>query len=154
MKANYHDARVIRSVLENSHTIAVVGLSDNPQRPSNDVATFLQSKGYRIIPVNPTITEALGERAYRDLKSIPDSVDVVDIFRRSEDVGPVVEDAISIRAKTVWMQLGIENEAAAKMAADAGLHVVMDRCMKREFQRIRGWHSVDDIEDYSGRPPE
>ena len=130
--------RTIPDILKQSKTIAVVGLSANPERPSYDVASYLKSKGYRIIPVNPTITEALGEKSYPDLKSVPEKIDVVDVFRRSEDVPPVVDDAIKVGAKVVWMQEGIVNEQAAKKAQQAGLDVVMDRCMKVEHQKYVG----------------
>jgi predicted CoA-binding protein len=122
----------IRRILDECHTIAVVGLSDKPDRPSNDVALYLKEHGYRIIPVNPKLNEVLGERAYPDLLSIPGGIDVVDIFRRSEDVGPVVDGAIKKGAKVVWMQLGVINEEAAQKARAAGIEVVMDRCMKHE----------------------
>ena len=117
------------NILSNCKTIAVVGLSVKPDRPANTIPTYLQAQGYRIIPVNPNLTEALGEKAYPNLRDIPEPVDVVDIFRRAEDVAPIVEDAIAIGAKVVWMQLGIVNEAAAAQAEAAGLQVVMDSCM-------------------------
>lgn len=125
-------------------TIAVVGLSKDPAKPSHDVASYLLQNGYRIVPINPTVEEVLGEKAYPSLLSLPDylkrEIDVVDIFRRSEDVLPIVTEAISLhqsfgQPKAVWMQLGITNEAAAKQARDAGLLVVMDRCMKIERGR-------------------
>jgi len=128
------------------HTIAVVGLSKDPSKPSHDVAKYLQAKGYRIIPVNPTINEVLGEKCYPSLLSLPDDlkrqIDVVDIFRRSEDVGPIVDEAIKLyqtyeHPKGIWMQLGIIDEASAERARDAGLQVVMDRCMKIEHNRNR-----------------
>jgi uncharacterized protein len=127
-----------REVLKNSKTIAVVGLSDNPSRTSYHVAEYLQNKGYKIIPVNPTIKESLGEKAYHSLKDIPEKVDIVDIFRRSEDVPPVADDAISIGAKCLWMQLGIVNEKAAKKAEAAGMNVVMDHCIMIEHRRVCG----------------
>ncbi len=128
----------IPSILRGSKTIAVVGLSDKPERPSYDVASYLIGKGYRIIPVNPMISEWKGLKAYGSLSDIPkeERVDVVDIFRRSEDVPPVVDEAIRIGAKAVWMQLGIVNEGAAAKAREAGLSVVMDRCMKIEHMRL------------------
>ncbi len=122
----------------NYRTIAVVGISDDPERPSHFVASFLESKGYKIIPVNPKLTEWEGKKCYPDLRSIPEKVDVVDIFRRSEAVPPIVEEAIKIKAKVVWMQEGIVNEEAAAKARDAGIEVVMDRCMKKEYVRIKG----------------
>ena len=112
--------------LANASTIAVVGISPRPERPSHYVARYLQEQGYRIIPVNPTLESVLGERCYPDLKSVPERVDMVDIFRRSELVGPIVDDAIAIGAKYIWMQDGIVDEAAAARAREAGLSVVMD----------------------------
>ncbi|MCH7626952.1 MAG: CoA-binding protein [Chloroflexi bacterium] len=117
---------VIEEQLTNSKTIAVVGLSPNPERPSHYVAKYLQEQGYRIIPVNPQLQEVLGEKCYPYLGSIPEPVDMVDIFRRSEHVGPIVDDAIAIGAKYVWMQDGVVNEEAAASARSAGLSVVMD----------------------------
>ncbi len=122
----------------NFKTIAVVGISDDPERPSHFVASFLESHGYKIIPVNPKLTEWEGKKCYPDLISIPEKVDVVDIFRRSEAVPPIVDDAIKIKAKVVWMQEGIVNEEAAAKARSAGIEVVMDRCMKKEYVRIKG----------------
>ncbi len=124
------DFREISAILKNSRTIAVVGLSPKENRPSNQVARYLQSAGYRIIPVNPGQKEILGETCYPSLLDIPEPVDVVDIFRRPEEVLPVVEQAVKIKAKTVWMQEGIINEEAALLAREKGLTVVMDRCMK------------------------
>ena len=127
-------------ILRSAKTVAVVGLSDRPERPSYDVASYLLGEGYRIIPVNPNLKEWKGIRAYGSLLEIPKDVrvDVVDIFRKSEDVPPVVDDAIAIRAKVVWMQLGIVNEEAAQKARSAGLEVVMDRCMKIEHMKMPG----------------
>ncbi|MCZ7380027.1 MAG: CoA-binding protein [Candidatus Methanoperedens sp.] len=122
----------------NYRTIAVVGISDDPERPSHFVASFLELHGYKIIPVNPNLTEWEGRKCYPDLLSIPEKVDVVDIFRRSEAVPPIVDEAIKIKAKAVWMQEGIVNEEAAAKARDAGIEVVMDRCMKKEFVRVKG----------------
>jgi uncharacterized protein len=124
-------------ILKTSHTIAAVGLSSKPNRPGYSIPAYLQEQGYRIIPVNPTINEALGEKAYASLHEIPESVDIVQVFRRSEDVPPVVEDAIDIGAKVVWMQAGIVNEQAAAKARDAGLQVVMDTCMGATHRALR-----------------
>ena len=123
----------IGSILKHK-TIAVVGLSDKPERASYDVASYLLSQGYRIIPVNPNIKEWKGIKAYPSLSAIPKDIriDVVDIFRRSEFVPPIVDEAITIGAKAIWMQLGVINEEAAEKARSAGLEVVMDRCMKVE----------------------
>lgn len=118
-------------------TIAVVGISDNPERPSNFVAKFLEEHGYSIIPVNPNLTEWDGKKCYPDLLSIPVKVDVVDIFRRPEAIPPIVDEAIAIKAKAVWMQEGIVNEEGAVKAHEAGLEVVMDRCMKKEYLKLK-----------------
>jgi predicted CoA-binding protein len=131
---NYQNPEIIEKILKDFKIIAVVGLSDKPDRPSYRVAEYLQSQGYRIIPVNPRITEVLGEKSYPDLKSIPEAVDIVDVFRRSEDIPPIVDEAIEIGAKAVWMQEGIENAAAASKASENGLYVVMNRCMLKEHQ--------------------
>ncbi len=133
------EEKVISKILKESKTIAVVGLSPEPNRPSHGVAVYLKSKaGYKIIPVNPAVPEVLGEKSYPDLKSIPVNVkvDVVDIFRRPEFVQQIVDDAIKIGAKAVWMQEGIINEEAAKLARGAGLLVVMDRCMMKEHAKL------------------
>ena len=116
----------VEEQLSKSHTIAVVGLSPNPERDSHRVAKYLQEQGYDIVPVNPMIDEVLGEKSYPDLKSVPVPIDMVDIFRRSELVPPVVEDAIEVGAKYIWMQDGVVHEEAAAVAQDAGLLVVMD----------------------------
>ena len=121
----------------NYKNIAVVGISDNPERPSYDVASFLEEHGYNIIPVNPSLTEWKGKKSYPDLKSIPVKVDVVDIFRRPEAVPPIVDEAIAIKPKAIWMQLGIVNEEAAAKARAAGIEVVMDKCMKIEYNRLK-----------------
>jgi predicted CoA-binding protein len=126
----------ISEILHNSRTIAVVGLSSKRFRPSYGVAEYLKRSGYRIIPVNPHETEVLGERSYPDLESIPEPVDLVDIFRRSEYVPEIVESAIRIGAKAVWMQEGVFHEAAAQRAEAAGLAVVMDRCILKDHRRL------------------
>jgi uncharacterized protein len=128
----------IKTILEASHTIAIVGLSDKPDRDSYRVAEYLQTAGYRIIPVNPAVASVLGERSYGAVTQIPEPVDVVDIFRKPEAVAPVVEEVIASGAKVVWMQLGVVNESAAEAARAAGLQVVMDRCMKVEHRRLLG----------------
>jgi predicted CoA-binding protein len=116
----------IEEQLTKSRTIAVVGLSTDPQRPSHYVARYLQEQGYRIIPVNPLVPEALGERSYPDLRSVPEPIDMVDIFRRPEHVPQVVEDAIAVGARYIWMQAGVVHHGAAARARAAGLSVVMD----------------------------
>jgi predicted CoA-binding protein len=125
-------------ILNSSRTIAIVGLSSKPDQPSYRVASYLKEQGYKMIPVNPAEQEILGERCYPDLASIPEPVDVVDIFRRSEKVPPIVEEAIRIGANAVWMHEGVINEDAAARARKAGLMVVMDKCMRKEHQRLHG----------------
>ena len=126
----------LKDILKTAKVIAVVGLSPNPARDSYEVAEYLQQAGYRIIPVNPKADRILGEKVYPDLRSLPEPIDVVDIFRRSEYVPAIVDEALEIGAKTIWMQLGVVHEEAARKAADAGLEVVMDRCMLREHKRL------------------
>jgi uncharacterized protein len=121
-------------ILRSARTIAVVGLSTNPHRPSYGVARYLQRAGYRIIPVNPNVSEVLGERAYATLSELPGPVDVVEVFRRSEFAGAVVDEAIAIGAGAVWLQDGVVDEAAAERARAAGLDVVMDDCMMRRHE--------------------
>lgn len=128
----------IAGILSRYKTIAVVGLSSNPMRPSHEVSEYMQRAGYRIIPVNPNETEVLGERSYARLEDVPEGVDVVNVFRRPEEVPPVVESAIRVGAKVVWMQLGIENEEAAEKARAAGLTVVEDACILIEHRRRGG----------------
>ena len=129
-------ADIIAEMLKTARTIAVVGLSSKRYRPSYGVAAYMQSAGYRIIPVNPNETEVLGEKCYARLEDIPEKIDIVDIFRRSELVPEVVESAIRIGAKAVWMQEGVVNEEAARRAREAGLEVVMDLCILKEH-RVR-----------------
>lgn len=126
----------LRRILENHKVIAMVGLSQKEDRPSNIVARYLMARGYTVIPVNPGQDEILGQRCYASLKDIPVKVDMVDVFRKSADVPPFAEDAIAISAKSLWMQIGIINEDAAKKASAAGLDVVMDRCPKIEYARL------------------
>ena len=130
------DIETIRSILTQTKTIAVVGLSPRPDRPSFRVAQYLQAHGYRIIPVNPAVTEVLGEKCYGSLRDIPEAVDVVDCFRGSEQILPIAQDAIAIGAKCLWLQIGVINEDAAKLARDAGLYVVMNRCLKIEHAAL------------------
>ncbi|MDO8636909.1 MAG: CoA-binding protein [Dehalococcoidia bacterium] len=127
----------IAEILNKYRTVAMVGLSNNPDKPSYQVAEYLKANGYRVIPVNPAVSEVQGEKSYPSLAAIPEPVEIVDIFRRSEDIPPIVDAAILVKAKVVWMQLGIENEPAASKARQAGLKVVMNRCMKREHQAIQ-----------------
>lgn len=127
---------VIPELLRSSRTIAVVGLSSKKFRPSYGVAEYMQAQGYRIIPVNPNETEVLGEKAYARLEDIREHIDIVDIFRRSEFVAPIVQAAIRLGAGAVWMQEGVVDEDAAKKAREAGLAVVMDRCILKEHMRL------------------
>lgn len=126
------DREQIKEILCGSDTIAVVGLSDNPERVSYMVSEAMQAKGYTIIPVNPNADTILGQKSYAKLSDIPVPVDIVNVFRRSEHTPPVAEEAVSIGAKTLWLQLGILNEEAGKIAASGGLNVIMDRCIKVE----------------------
>jgi len=131
----------IKSVLESYRTVAVVGLSRDPAKASYRVAQYLQSVGYRIIPVNPFVDEVLGEKSYKSLLDVPEAIEIVDIFRPSEDVPAIVEEAIKLKnrlgtPKVIWMQLGIVNEEAARRAKEAGFTVVMDRCMMVEHRRL------------------
>jgi len=128
----------LKRILASTRVIATVGLSGDPDKTSNEVARYLIRNGYRVIPVNPAATDILGEKAYPDLRSIPEPVDAVLLFRPSEAVPPFVEQAIAIGAKVVWMQEGIVNEAAAAKARASGLDVVMDRCMKKTHRRLQG----------------
>ena len=136
------DINTLRRILKQSHTIAVVGLSANWWRPSYFAAKYMQEHGYRVIPVNPAYPEVLGEKCYASLRDIPEKVDIVDCFRKSEEIPPIAEEAIEIGAKVLWMQIGVINEAAADKARAAGLDVVMDRCVKiiDEFQvLVENW---------------
>ena len=128
--------RSIEAILNNCNIVAIVGLSPKPTRPSHNVAMYLQANGYRIVPVNPGFTEVLGIPCYPNLKAIPHPVELVNIFRRPEEVFSVVEEAIQIGAEAVWMQLGIVNEAAASLAKRAGLDVVMDKCTAIEHKAL------------------
>jgi len=123
-------------ILNQYRIVAIIGVSPNPERPSYRVASYLMEHGYKVIPVNPNAQEILGKTSYPDLSSIPEKIEVVDIFRKSEEVVPIVEEAIKIGVKVVWMQEGVINEEAAVKARDAGLLVVMDKCMLKEHQRL------------------
>ena len=125
-------------VLLQARTIAVVGLSADSSRPSYLVSEYMQEHGYRIIPVNPKYTEILGEKCYPNLRSIPEPVDMVDVFRKSGDTVPIAEDAVAIGAKTLWLQIGVINEEARRIAESNGLAVVMDRCVKIEHVSLQG----------------
>jgi uncharacterized protein len=124
----------ITDLLKRAKTIAVVGLSNNPLRPSHGVSAYMQTQGYRIIPVNPEIKGSLGEKSYPSLEDVPDKIDIVDIFRRPEFVGEVVDLAIALKIPAIWMQEDVINEAAAERARKAGIFVVMDRCILKEHK--------------------
>jgi uncharacterized protein len=126
----------IKEIISSYHTIAVVGLSPDPDKPSHEVAAYLQRAGYRIIPVNPSCQEILGERCYPTLADVPEPVEIVDVFRRAEFLPEIVEQAITKGARVVWMQEGIVNEQAAARAAQAGLAVVMDHCLLKEHHKL------------------
>jgi predicted CoA-binding protein len=129
---------MLKDILLSTKTIASVGLSSNPGKESYWIVKYLQDQGYHVIPVNPTADEILGEKSYPDLDSIPEKIDVVQVFRKPEDVPPVVDSAIKAGAKVVWMQEGIVNEEAAQKARQAGLQVVMDACMRATHRRLIG----------------
>jgi len=140
------DIATLRRILRTSRTIAIVGLSAEWHRPSFFAAKYVQEHGYRIVPVNPRYDEILGERCHPSLTTIEIPVDIVDVFRRTEDVMPIAEQAIAIGAKCLWQQIGVRNEAAAALAAAAGLEVVIDRCVKIEHARLFGglsWAGVN-----------
>ena len=120
-----------KTILEKYRNIAIVGLSPDPEKDSYRVGNYLNEHGYNVIPVNPTVKEVMGKKSYPNLSAVPDKIEVVDIFRKSEEVVPIVEEAVKIGARVVWMQLGIVNKDAARIARDAGLLVVMNKCMKK-----------------------
>jgi predicted CoA-binding protein len=126
----------IKGILQKYKNVVVVGLSSNPVRPSNAVARYLQGKGYKIIPVNPKETEVLGEKSYPDLLSIPEKVEIVDVFRKPEHVPAIVDEAVKVGAKIVWMQEGVVNHPAAFSASQRGIIVIMDRCMAKECRNL------------------
>ena len=128
----------IRHILETAVTVAIVGLSDKPDRDSYRVAEYLQDHGYQIVPVNPTVESVLGQKSYTRVADIPGQIDIVDVFRKPDAVPPVVAEAIEARARVVWLQAGVVNQEAAETAEAAGLQVVMDRCIKMEHQRLFG----------------
>ena len=144
--AQVDDIAGLRAILTRSRVIAIVGLSANWYRPSYFAAKYMQEHGYRIVPVNPTYTEVLGEKCYPDVKSIPGPVDVVDCFRKADEMPALAREAVAKGAKVLWMQLGIHNDDAARIASEAGLDVVQDRCVKIEHARIMGglnWAGVN-----------
>ncbi|MEO7726801.1 MAG: CoA-binding protein [Burkholderiales bacterium] len=141
-----NDITTLRRILRENRVIAIVGLSANWYRPSYFAAKYMLDHGYRVIPVNPSYQEVLGQKCYPSLRDIPEKVDIVDCFRKSEEIIPLADDAIAIGAKALWMQIGVINEAAAQKARAAGLDVVMDRCVKIEHGRFfggLGWVGVN-----------
>lgn len=132
------DINTLRRILKENRVLAIVGLSANWFRPSYFAAKYMQDHGYRVIPVNPQYREVLGQKCYASLRDIPEKVDIVDVFRKSEDVMPIAEDAIAIGARVLWQQLGVRNEAAAAKARAAGLETVLDHCVKIEHGRLFG----------------
>jgi predicted CoA-binding protein len=132
------DINTLRRILRENRTIAVVGLSADWFRPSYFAAKYMQEHGYRIIPVNPRYPEILGEKCYASLRDVPEKIDLVDVFRKTQDVLPIAEDAIAVGARVLWQQLGVKNEAAAAKARAAGLDTVVDRCVKIEHGRLFG----------------
>ena len=130
-----NSTETIRRILDECRTIAVVGLSSDPSRASNSVSGYMRRQGYRVIPVNPNETSVFGEKSYPDLFAVPEKIDLVDVFRRSDEAGKAVDEAIAVGAKAVWLQEGVIDSAAAQRAVDAGLLVVMDRCWLKEHIR-------------------
>lgn len=130
---NSHET--IQRILDECRTIAVVGLSSDPSRPSHDVSSYMRRNGYKVIPVNPNETSVFGEKSYPDLAAVPEKIDLVDVFRRSDEAGKAVDEAIAVGAKAVWLQEGVIDRDAAERASDAGLLVVMDRCWLKEHMR-------------------
>lgn len=130
-----NSSETIRRILDECRTIAVVGLSSDPSRASNSVSGYMRRQGYRVIPVNPNETSVFGEKSYPDLSAVPEKIDLVDVFRRSDEAGKAVDQAIAVGAKAVWMQEGVIDSEAAQRAVDAGLMVVMDRCWLKEHIR-------------------
>ncbi len=137
-RLKYQDPGMIRTILSSNKTVAIVGLSPKPERPSYFVGTYLKYEGYRVIPVNPRASEILGEKSYPDLLSIPEPVDMVNVFRQPEECVEIARQAVEIGAKTLWLQLRVVNLEAAQIAEDAGLMAVMDRCVKIEHGRYSG----------------
>jgi predicted CoA-binding protein len=145
----------LRRILKENHTIAIVGLSADWYRPSYFAAKYMQEHGFRIIPVNPKYTEILGEKCYPDLKSIPEKIDMVDVFRKSADCTPIAKEAVAIGAKVLWLQIGVENDEAKAIAESSGLEFVQNRCVKIEYARLFGglsWFGVNTRIISSRRP--
>ncbi|MCX6639663.1 MAG: CoA-binding protein [bacterium] len=136
-KAPWSNPRIIREILEEARTVAVVGISDNPTRPSFGVARFLIESGYRVIGVNPKIQDVLGTECYPSLSEVPETIDVVDVFRNSDALDPLIDEVIKLRIPYLWLQEGVVNQNAAERAIEAGIKVVMDHCMAKEISRRR-----------------
>ncbi len=136
-QVKHYDDAAQREILEHARVIAVVGYSDDPSRTSNQIGRFLKNAGYKVYAVNPTAETVDGEKAYRTLADVPEPIDIVDVFRRSEFLPGVVDDAIAVGAKVVWAQLGVSDEAAAQKGEQAGLKVIMDTCIKVSYQRVQ-----------------
>jgi len=137
-RIKYQDPGTVRTILSNTKTIAMVGLSPKSERPSHFVATYLKYEGYRVIPVNPMAKEVLGETSYPDLLSVPDKIDMVNVFRHPDECPEIARQAVEIGAKTLWLQLRVVSLEAARIAEEAGLNVIMDRCVKIEHGRYNG----------------
>lgn len=135
MESDKHSDSEIREILSMKN-VAVVGMSKNPEKDAHQIPKYLMNSGYNVIPVNPTADEILGKKCYKNLREIPSNIDIVDVFRPSEDVPPIVKDAIAKGVKVVWMQLGISNEEATKEASEKGIKVVYNRCMMEEHRRL------------------
>ncbi len=146
MPGTINDKEVIEKVISGKPRVAVIGASSKPDRASNVVAGFLASRGFEIVPVNPKESQILGRTCYPSLEDVPGLVDVADVFRKPEDIGPIVDAAIRKQVSVLWLQLGVINEAEARRAADAGLDVVMDHCIKREMEKIETGASVQENE--------
>jgi len=151
----HDDINTLRRILKECRVLAVVGLSAQWHRPSYFAAKYMLEHGYRVIPVNPKYPEILGQRCYKSLREVPEKIDIVDIFRKTQDVMPIAEEAIAVGAKVLWQQLGVKNEAAAARARAAGLEAVMDRCVKIEHGRLFGglnWVGVNTLVISAKRP--
>jgi hypothetical protein len=136
-EANWSNPRLIQEILEESRIVAIIGISDDPDRPSNEIARYLIENGYRVIGVNPSLEEVLGALCYPSLEAIPEPVDVVDVFRKPDTVEEIVDDVIKLEIPYLWLQEGVVNSDAAFRAKSAGIKVIMDHCMKKEHSRLR-----------------
>jgi predicted CoA-binding protein len=137
VNSNWSSPRLIKEILEEARTIAIIGISDDPSRPSNEIARYLIENGYHVVGVNPSLEEVLGALCYPSLKAIPEPVDVVDVFRKPDALESIVEDVIRLEIPYLWLQEGVVNPDAALRAKSAGIKVIMDHCMKKEHTRLR-----------------